>query len=468
MPLFLLLVFIATFFSILNSSMVNVALPSLMIDFGVDIQSSTWLYISYMLPYAIAMSIFGSLGDIYGAKWIFLIGVFIFAIGSLFCSIAGSFWMLLSSRIVQALGAAAIMPNAMLLAISPFELRQRGEVLGWWGMVSSAGSLIGPTLGGFLTDHFGWHSIFYVNIPFAVTILILGITYIPAAEKSQNTTEFDYPGSIHLTISLVALLFGITVGSTAGVLNPKVLLLIGLFLLFAWLLLRRERTISHPLIFLGLFRNPSFTATVAVGFLQGSALFGSMLLIPMYLQHVHDFSPTYAGVLVLPLSISMMIMSPITGKMSNKTGARKLIVAGMAILTIGIWLFSKLTVQSPYWILAAALIGTGLGLGASSTPLTTNLINVVPQAQMGMASGLFNMTRYLGGVMGSTILGAFIQHRIDVYQAQLMMTGYPLASAEKGALGQAFPEVFLLAAGTAAVGMIAAFFTGTGRQKKPS
>ena len=155
MPLFLVLVFIGTFLSILNSSMVNVALPTLMNEFGIDIQSSTWLYSGYMLPYAIAMSIFGSLGDIYGAKKIFLVGVFILAIGSLACSMSGTFYMLLASRTIQALGAAAIMPNAMLLAISPFGIDKRGKILGWWGMVSSAGSLVGPTLGGFLTENFG-------------------------------------------------------------------------------------------------------------------------------------------------------------------------------------------------------------------------------------------------------------------------------------------------------------------------
>ncbi|CUH95276.1 putative membrane protein [Propionispora sp. 2/2-37] len=149
MPLFLMLVFTGTFLSILNSSMVNVALPTLMNDLSIDIQSSTLLYSGYMLPYAIGMSIFGSLGDIYGTKKIFLLGVSIFALASFSCSIAGSFWLLMVSRMLQAVGASAVMPNAMILAISPFELHKRSEILGWWGMISSAGSLIGPTLGDF-------------------------------------------------------------------------------------------------------------------------------------------------------------------------------------------------------------------------------------------------------------------------------------------------------------------------------
>jgi EmrB/QacA subfamily drug resistance transporter len=463
MPLFLALVFIGTFFSILNSSMVNVALPTLMIDFGIDIQSSTWLYTGYMLPYAIAMSIFGSLGDIYSAKRIFLLGVLIFALGSLSCSIAGSFWILLTSRAIQALGAAAIMTNSMVLAITPFEQNRRSAVLGWWGMVSSTGSLVGPTLGGFLTDSVGWHSIFYINLPFAVAILLLG-NYIPSTKKTKSTKIFDYQGSFYLVISLVALLLAIIIGSTSGWLNETTLPLFGLFLLFAWLLFRQEKKIHQPLISLALFQNSSFAATVTVGFFQGAALFGSMLLIPMYLQNVHDFSPTYAGVLVLPLSISMMIMAPIMGKLSTPPRIRMLIVSGMAILVIGIWLFSELSIQSPYWLLAAALVATGIGLGASSTPLTSNLLNIVPQSQMGMASGLFNMIRYLGGVLGSTIFGAFIQQRVEVYLIPLTSSGYTAAIAEKMALEKAFPDVFLLGAATAAIGMLAAFFTGTLRR----
>ncbi len=462
----LFLVFIGTFFSILNSSMVNVALPTIMIEFGIDIQNSTWLYTGYMLPYAIAMAIFGSLGDLYSPKRIFLLGVFIFAIGSLSCSIAGSFWMLLVSRTIQALGAAAIMTNSMVLAITPFEQNQRSAVLGWWGMISSAGSLIGPTLGGVLTDHIGWHSIFYINLPFAAVILLLGSNYIPSTPKANHTKIFDYRGSFYLIISLVALLLAIIIGSTSGWLTKTTLPLIGLFLLFAWLLFRQESRISQPLISLALLQNPSFAATVVVGFLQGAALFGSMLLIPMYLQQVHDFSPTYAGVLVLPLSISMMIMAPIIGKLATPPKIRLLIVSGMAILAIGIWIFSRLSLQSPYWLLAAALVATGIGLGVSSTPLTSNLINVVPQSQMGMASGLFNMIRYLGGVIGSTIFGAFIQQRVAAYVIPLTISGYTAPLAEKMALGKAFPEVFLMGAATAAIGIIAAFFTGTPKKMK--
>ncbi|CUH95275.1 hypothetical protein P22_1345 [Propionispora sp. 2/2-37] len=317
-----------------------------------------------------------------------------------------------------------------------------------------------------MTEHFGWHSIFYVNLPFAIGILLLGTTHIPSVNTNPSATGFDFPGSVYLTAALTALLSGITLGPSAGWRSSEVVLLAGVFLLFAGLLLRREIKANHPLLSLELFMNLSLTATITVGFFQGVALFGSMLLIPMYLQHVHDFSPTHAGVLVLPLSISIMVMSPIVGRFSHKSDIKKLIFYGMLILTAGIGLFSRLTVQSPYWILATALIATGVGLGASSTPLNTNLINVVPQKQMGMASGLFNMIRYLGGVIGSTIFGAFMQQRTAFYLSQVMQNDYTAATADKIALGKAFPEVFLLAASTAALGMAAAWFIDSPEQKK--
>ncbi len=188
MRLILTIVFTATFLSILNTSMVNVALPTIMNEIGVDFQKSIWLSTGYMLIYAIAMPIFGSLGDMYGTKKVFLLGIFIFSFGSFLCSMADGFWYLLLFRAIQAIGAAAVMPNGMVLAINPFALELRGEILGWWGMVSSAGSLVGPTLGGFLTEHYSWHSIFYVNVPFAVAVLLLGSKYLPSVSH-RNTQK---------------------------------------------------------------------------------------------------------------------------------------------------------------------------------------------------------------------------------------------------------------------------------------
>lgn len=442
------LVFTATAFSILNSSMVNVALPTIMNEFGVDFQYSTWLYTGYMLPYAIGMPIFGSLGDSYGSKLVFLGGIAVFSLGSLLCSTADDFWYLLAFRALQALGASAIMPNGMVLATSPFDPGRRGEILGWWGMVSSAGSLIGPTLGGVLTEHFGWYSIFYVNLPFAAAVLVLGRKYIPAVPGKSGPVHFDSAGAALLAVSLLSLLLTISIGGSKGFLHPQIWFLSLVFYLATVFFVSRENRIAQPLIAVELFRRAAFTATIIVSFIQSMALFGGLLLIPMFLQHVHEFSPSYSGILVLPLSLTMMIMSPLMGRIAAKQNIRHWVMLGMGLIAAGMWLFSALKLESRYWVLATALVVTGLGLGMSGTPLSANLVNLVPQAQLGMASGVFNMSRFVGGVIGSTIFGAFMQTRL-VYHSAL------LGGMEKLAMTEAFHDVYLLAAAVTLLGVIA-------------
>ncbi len=324
MKLIIGIVFTASFFSILNSGMVNVALPTIMNEFGVDFQYSTWLYSGYMLPYAVAMPVFGRLGDIYGQKRIFLIGVLIFSIGSLLCSLAAGFWLLLAFRAVQAIGAAAIMPNAMVLITSPFDVTMRAKVLGWWGMVSSTGSLIGPTLGGVLTEHVGWHSIFYVNVPFAVAVILLGIKYIPVIKTVEEKPEFDKLGAVFLIVSMVSLMLAITLMKEISLYFSQILLLLGVFLCFLVFFIWWEKKQKYPLVSIELFRNIPFSATITTSFIQSMAMFGGLLLIPMYLQKVHDFSPTYSGILILPMSLAMMVMAPFDGKCIDRKEEAKL------------------------------------------------------------------------------------------------------------------------------------------------
>lgn len=453
MKLIIGIVFTASFFSILNSGMVNVALPTIMNEFGVDFQYSTWLYSGYMLPYAVAMPIFGRLGDIYGQKNIFLIGVVIFTIGSLLCSIAGGFWLLLAFRAVQAIGAAAIMPNAMVLITSPFNVATRAKVLGWWGMVSSTGSLIGPTLGGVLTEHVGWHSIFYVNVPFAIAVILLGYKFIPIIATVEKKPEFDKLGAVFLVISMVALMLSITLMKEISLYLKEILLLFTIFVVFLGLFIWWEQKQKYPLVSITLFSNIPFSATIMTSFIQSMAMFGGLLLIPMYLQKVHDFSPTYSGILILPMSVAMMVMAPLMGNISTERKRQKFAFTGMIVLVAGLGIFSTLKFESRYLVLAAALLTTGIGLGISGTPLSTSVANLVSREQMGVASGIFNMMRFLGGVVGSTIFGVYLQNRIS-YHTQ--GSDLALPGMLQTVMTEAFHDVYILAMIFASFGVITA------------
>lgn len=453
MKLIIGIVFTASFFSILNSGMVNVALPTIMNEFGVDFQYSTWLYSGYMLPYAVAMPVFGRLGDIYGQKKIFLIGVLIFSIGSLLCSLAAGFWLLLAFRAVQAIGAAAIMPNAMVLITSPFDVTMRAKVLGWWGMVSSTGSLIGPTLGGVLTEHIGWHSIFYVNVPFAVAVILLGIKYIPVIKTVDEKPEFDKLGAVFLIVSMVSLMLAITLMKEISLYFRQIFLLLGIFLSFLVFFIWWEKKQKYPLVSIDLFRNIPFSATITTSFIQSMAMFGGLLLIPMYLQKVHDFSPTYSGILILPMSLAMMVMAPLMGNVSTERKRQKYAFKGMIVLVIGLGIFSTLKFESRYLILAAALVTTGIGLGISGTPLSTSVINLVSREQTGVASGIFNMMRFLGGVVGSTIFGVYLQNRISYHSVGSDLS---LPGMQQIVMTESFHDVYILAMIFASLGVITA------------
>jgi EmrB/QacA subfamily drug resistance transporter len=453
MKLIIGIVFTASFFSILNSGMVNVALPTIMNEFGVDFQYSTWLYSGYMLPYAVSMPIFGRLGDIYGQKKIFLLGVFIFTIGSLLCSMAGGFWLLLSFRAVQALGAAAIMPNAMVLITSPFNKTMGAKILGWWGMVSSTGSLIGPTLGGVLTEHIGWHSIFYVNVPFAVAVIVLGLKYIPVISTVEEKPEFDKLGAVFLVISVISLMLSITLMKESSLYYSQIILLFAVFIIFLGFFIWWENKQKYPLVSIGLFRNIPFSATISTSFIQSMAMFGGLLLIPMYLQKVHDFSPTYSGILILPMSLAMMVMAPLMGNIPTERKRQKSVFTGMIILVLGLGIFSTLKFESRYLVLACALLTTGIGLGISGTPLSTSVVSLVSREQVGVASGVFNMMRFLGGVVGSTIFGVYLQNRIGYHGENSDLS---LPHIQQLVMTESFHDVYILAMIIASFGILTA------------
>ncbi len=251
----------------------------------------------------------------------------------------------------------------------------------------------------------------------------------------------------------------ITLISSQGLFHLQILLQAAIFIIFIILFIGREKQIKNPLISIILFRSIPFSATIVTTLIQSMAMFGGLLLIPMYLQHVHEFSPSYSGLLVLPLSITMMIMSPIAGQLSSKKDIRTLVIIGMVMIMISLILFSTLKLESRYLLLALALATMGFGIGISNTPLSANLVNLVSQAQMGMASGVFNMTRYLGGVIGSTIFGAFMQYRLNYYTVSMQQADPLSANSAKLAMVAAFHDVYLLIAAVTVLGVIVAYYT---------
>ncbi|MBV9280590.1 MAG: MFS transporter [Chloroflexi bacterium] len=401
----------ATFFSVMNSNMVNTALPTLMADFHIGITTSIWLYTGYTLPYAVSMPLLGQLGERVGAKRVFLVGVVAFLASSLLCSAAWSFPSLLGFRVLQALGAAAVIPNAMVLITAAFPPNQRGRALGLWSATSGIAVGVGPTLGGVLTQFVSWHAIFWVNAPFLLAIALGGARAIRPLPTVAGRGRFDLPGSALLIIGIGALMIALTVGQTDGWGAPQTLVLFliaaaGLAIFLAW-----EPRIPGALLPIALFRRRAYAAATATGFLQAVVMFGLMLLLPIYLQSARGHTPTEAGLMILPLSAALVVVAPVAGLLSDRFGPLLPTASGMLLVTVGMVGFAQLTLGSPYLALAVILLVTGAGIALSISPVTSTVMNAAQRQERGRASGFFNLLRFLGAVVGSTVLSVVLTGR---------------------------------------------------------
>ena len=442
----------ATMFSVMNSSMVNVALPTLMRDFHIGISVSVWLYTAYTLPYAVAMPLMGALGERIGPKDAFLYGVTGFLVGSLLCSAAWGFLSLAAFRVLQALGAAAVVPNAMVMITSAFPPNQRGQALGIWSAVAGVGAGIGPALGGFLTQYASWHAIFWVNGPFLLAVALIGRRAIRPLPVSEKARRFDLPGALLLVIGLGALMLGLTTGQTNGwtALETIALFLVAVLGVAAFLVWEFRSAIA--LLPIALFRTRAYFAATATVFLQAMAMFGLLLLLPVYLQSVRGHTPTEAGLMILPMSAAMVISAPFGGRLSDRLGPRPPAVSGMLCVTIAMIAFSRLTLTSSYMALAIALVVAGVGIGFSISPLTSTAMNAATPAERGAASGFFNTLRFVGAVLGTTLLGVILSSRTT---AALGSVHAPSAGLrEVLAQMQGFHDVFLVGAAIAAASML--------------
>jgi EmrB/QacA subfamily drug resistance transporter len=433
----------ATLFSVMNSSMVNVALPTLMHDFGIGLTASVWLYTGYTLPYAVSMPLTGVLGERLGPKTVFIFGVGAFLLASLLCSLAWNFPSLLFFRILQALGAGAVIPNAMVLITGAFPPAKRGQALGIWSAVSGVGAGIGPALGGFLTQSASWHAIFWVNAPFLLLVILFGRKIIRPAAERVHSRGFDFLGALLLTVGLTALMLGLTEGQTNG---WESVTTIGLFVttvialvLFLWW----ENRATVRILPIPLFRRRPYALATTTVFIQAMVMFAVLLLLPIYLQEARGHTPIEAGIMVLPLSLLLIVTGPMGGRISDRIGPRVPTVVGMALVTLALAGFAHLTLTSSYLELAFYLVLMGTGIGLSVSPLTSTAMNAAQPSERSAASSFFNTLRFIGAVLGSTLLSVILADRTA---AALPTLHSPVLAQMQG-----FHDVYLVGAALALV-----------------
>ncbi|MBV8695801.1 MAG: DHA2 family efflux MFS transporter permease subunit [Chloroflexi bacterium] len=410
------------FMSILDQTIVNIAIPRLQTAFGADIHSVQWVLTAYILTLGIVTPSSGFFADKFGTKRVYMFSLSAFTIGSALCGLAWNLPVLIFFRILQAAGGAALFPLSITMLFREFPPEERGIAVGIFGIPALLAPAIGPTLGGYLVTYVSWQSIFYVNVPIGIVAVLL-VSLLIREYPTQDNLRFDFLGFLLVAVGLGMLLYGLSTASTDGWGSTTVIGTISagiagliIFTVVELLLVNRG---DQPLLDVRLFGNgPFLTSSIASIFVFVS-LYGGIFLLPIYLQTIRTQSAFQAGVTLLPQALASMLGVVVGGRLVDRIGVRAVIIPGLLILGIGTWQLSFITVTSPLWWLQLIFIIRGLGLGLGIMPLTITALSEVPPRQLAQASSINTVIRSAGGSLSIAILATLVQTQAKVHFTHL-------------------------------------------------
>jgi EmrB/QacA subfamily drug resistance transporter len=399
----------ALFMIMLDNTVVNVALPSIQRDLGASISGLEWTVNGYILSFAVLLATGGRLGDIFGRRRTFLIGVVVFALSSATAGFAAGPTDLVISRVVQGVGAALMMPGTLSIITDAFPAHERGKAMGTWAGVSALALAIGPVLGGFLTEHVSWRAIFYLNVPVAIGAVVATLF---AVRESRDTTvgrEVDYLGVATLTASLTALVLALVEANSWGWGSPAIVGLLAGSVLAGVAFVAVENRVGAPMVEFRFFADRNFLGAVVVALIITFAMMGVFFFLALYMQDILRYSPLEAGVRFLPATLMIVGVAPVAGRLADRFGPRWLIVAGLTILTASLCTFTGIAVDSSYLDLLPGFMLLGIGIALTMSPMTSAAMNAVAVQKAGIASGVLSMFRMVGGSLGVAVTGAIFQ-----------------------------------------------------------
>lgn len=403
-------VFLAT----LDVSIVNIALPTLVREFGIKFAVVQWVALSYMLTIATLILSMGRLGDYRGKKQIYATGIIIFTVGSALCGVAQSVVWLIAFRMLQAVGAAMMASLGAAIITETFPSSERGKALGTIGGIVSIGIISGPVLGGVLIDYLSWHWIFFVNIPVGIIGFILVSRYVPGFAPRPDQ-RFDFAGAGVMFISVLSFLLALTLGQHLGFRNGLILGLFSLWVTSLALFLYIETRVSHPMIDLNIFRDSLFTLNLLTGFLSFIAIAGVVLLMPFYLENILAYSPHQVGFLLATVPVAGGVVSPLAGMLSDRLGTRLISTIGLGVLLIGFLGLTTLSSETTALGYIIRFLPVGLGIGIFQSSNNSAIMGAAPKKYLGIVSGLLSITRTLGQTTGIAAIGAFWAARVSFY-----------------------------------------------------
>ncbi len=397
----------------LDITIVNVALPSIRRAFHAPLSGLQWTVDAYTLVLASLLMLSGSTADRLGRRRVFMVGLITFAAASLLCSLATSLTMLIIFRMVQAVGGSMLNPVAMSIITNTFTIpRERAQAIGVWAAVVGVSMAFGPVVGGLLVGKVGWQSIFWINVPVALTAAVLAWRYIPES-KAAVARKVDVPGQVLVIVLLASLTYGIIEAPSRG---WSSVIIVGAFTVAAAslaALLVWEHRASEPLIDLRFFRSVPFSSAAVMAIAAFAALGGFLFLNTLYLQDVRGLSPLQAGIHTLPMAIMTLLIPPLSGRIVGRRGARiPLVIAGIALVT-GCLLLVGLSASTPFTWLFAAYVIFGIGFGFVNAPITNAAVSGMPRAQAGVAAAIATTSRQIGLTLGVAVVGSLVSSSLQ-------------------------------------------------------
>src|SRR4030081_82504 len=458
-PWVVLLVLVTGFFMImLDTTIVNVAIPAMSAGLKISLDGILWVLNAYILVYAVLLITAGRLGDLYGQRNLFAAGLAIFTVASALCGLSQDENQLIAARVLQGVGGALLVPQTLAILTSLFPPERRGAAFGIWAGVAGLATLAGPTLGGAIVTYIDWRWIFFVNVPIGITALIATFVIIPDLRPGRRH-GWDLVGVILATSGLFGLVFGLIEGerfnwgqiASYGITIPEVIVAgaVLLILFVIW-----ERFQAEPLVPLSLFEERNFAVA---NWIAASVAFGMMSLflpIVIYLQSVRGFSALTAGLTLAPMSLTSMVVAPIAGRMADRFGGKYILLVGVFVFAIGFGTLTFVAGPDSTWVnfLVPAIVA-GAGMGMTFAPMTTVAMRNISPEMAGAASGVLNTTRQVGAAIGSAVVGALLQNRLAI-------TLHDQAVSHASALPAAYRDQFVKAFSSVAAN---GFQIGTGQ-----
>jgi EmrB/QacA subfamily drug resistance transporter len=397
------------FMIMLDNTVVNVALPAIQEDLGADLSELQWIVTGYALTFAALMLIGGKLADAYGRRLIFVVGIVIFTLASLWCGLADTGDMLIAARVVQGAGAALMNPATLSIIAATFAPRERGMAIGIWAGVSALALAIGPLVGGLLTEHLSWHWIFFVNVPVGVVAIAASFLFITES-KDETHTNLDLPGLGTSALGLFALTYGLIEANGYGWTSARIVgsFVVAVVSLTSFIAIERRR--RSPMLDLSLFRSGTYTGANVAMLLVALSMFGVFFFVSLYMQNVLGYSAVQAGAAFLPMTLIIILVAPIAGKSSDRFGSRWLMTIGMVLLGVQLLYLSQLGPDAEFWNLLPGLLVGGLGMAMTMTPTAAAATRAVPVHKAGVGSAVLNAMRQVGGSVGIALMGAIVAH----------------------------------------------------------